>query len=197
MLWASQGGKGEKQRPFGRPREFGALYPRRSTRRRSREKTPSEALGASWVNGNCDEIALPGSSFELGLFTNFLAASQISQNRAELDERLGLCLIIYAMRNKVRLIYRYANRKLYDTASKTFVNLAKVLEMAREGLRVKVLDRRTGRDITRPTLLKALAAEAERLAAGAWEAVDPAEIRRLVEELRALRKAIERLAEEV
>ncbi len=104
------------------------------------------------------------------------------------------------MRNKARLIYRYANRKLYDTAAKSFVNLARVLELVRQGFPVKVLDKRTGRDITRATLLKALAAEAERVAAAAWEAVDAAQLRRLAEELRALRLALERinkLAEEV
>ncbi len=104
------------------------------------------------------------------------------------------------MRNRVRLIYRYANRKLYDTVSKSFVNLAKVLEMVRQGFKVRVLDKRTGRDITRATLLKALAAEAERVASAAWEAIDQSELRRLAEEIKALRKAIEgisKLAEEV
>jgi len=98
------------------------------------------------------------------------------------------------MRNKARLIYRYANRKLYDTVGKSFVNLTKVLELVRQGFQVKVLDKRTGRDITRATLLKALAAEAERVAAAAWEAVvDATRLELLAEELKALRVALERI----
>lgn len=48
----------------------------------------------------------------------------------------------------VRLIKRYSNRKLYDTAAKVYVNLDEIAEMVRGGLEVKVVEKESGEEIT-------------------------------------------------
>ncbi len=56
-----------------------------------------------------------------------------------------------------RLIRRYANRKLYDPQTRTTVTLEDITTMVGSGDDVRVVDATTGRDMTVPTLAKALA----------------------------------------
>lgn len=56
----------------------------------------------------------------------------------------------------MRIIKRYANRKLYDTGEKRYVNLTEVSALVRKGIEVKVVDSRSGDDITRVTLSQIL-----------------------------------------
>lgn len=51
-----------------------------------------------------------------------------------------------------RVIKRYANRKLYDTESSTYVTLEDVEGMVREGEELQIVDNSTGEDITSATL---------------------------------------------
>lgn len=51
-----------------------------------------------------------------------------------------------------RLIKRYRNRKLYDTRDSCYVTLNEIGEMVREGEDVKVIDNRSGEDLTSLTL---------------------------------------------
>lgn len=51
-----------------------------------------------------------------------------------------------------RLIKRYANRKLYDTRSSTYVTLDDVESMVREGTELQIVDQTNGKDITGATL---------------------------------------------
>ncbi|RME21986.1 MAG: transcriptional regulator, partial [Deltaproteobacteria bacterium] len=53
---------------------------------------------------------------------------------------------------EVRLIKRYTNRKLYDTTESRYVTLDEISGMVKQGLNVKVVDNRTGEDITDVTL---------------------------------------------
>ena len=55
-----------------------------------------------------------------------------------------------------RVIKRYANRKMYDTARSCYVTLEEVADMVREGYDVRVLDNRTKDDLTEVTLTQAL-----------------------------------------
>lgn len=55
-----------------------------------------------------------------------------------------------------RIIKRYLNRKLYDTAQSTYVTLEDLAEMYRQGEQVKVLENTTNRDITYQTQLQML-----------------------------------------
>jgi polyhydroxyalkanoate synthesis repressor PhaR len=48
----------------------------------------------------------------------------------------------------MRLIRRYANRKLYDTALGRNVSLEHVAELVRGGEEIRVLDHATARDLT-------------------------------------------------
>jgi polyhydroxyalkanoate synthesis repressor PhaR len=52
----------------------------------------------------------------------------------------------------MRTIKRYANRKLYDTETSRYVTLDHVLELIRSGEDVRVIDNRTGNDISRETM---------------------------------------------
>ena len=51
-----------------------------------------------------------------------------------------------------RTIKRYANRKLYDTESSTYITLEDIEVMVREGEDVKIIENNTGEDITSATL---------------------------------------------
>lgn len=51
-----------------------------------------------------------------------------------------------------RVVKRYANRKLYDTAASRYVKLDEIAELIRAGVEVKVLDHASGRDVTSAAL---------------------------------------------
>ena len=55
-----------------------------------------------------------------------------------------------------RVIKRYANRKMYDTARSCYVTLEEVADMVRAGADVKVIDNKTKEDLTEVTLTQAL-----------------------------------------
>jgi polyhydroxyalkanoate synthesis repressor PhaR len=49
-------------------------------------------------------------------------------------------------------IKKYANRRLYDTESSTYITLDRLAAMVREGREFEVVDAKTGEDITRSVL---------------------------------------------
>lgn len=49
-------------------------------------------------------------------------------------------------------IKKYANRRLYDTEKSTYVTLEDLCQMVKDGQDFKVVDARTGEDLTRSTL---------------------------------------------
>jgi polyhydroxyalkanoate synthesis repressor PhaR len=53
---------------------------------------------------------------------------------------------------EVRIIKRYANRKLYDTQHSRYVTLEQISEMIRNGDDVKIVDNKTKEDLTSVTL---------------------------------------------
>lgn len=53
-----------------------------------------------------------------------------------------------ARRSDVTLIKKYANRRLYHTAISQYITLEDVAEMVRKGEEFKVVDARTGQDLT-------------------------------------------------
>ena len=55
-----------------------------------------------------------------------------------------------------RIIRKYSNRRLYDTASSRMITLQEFADLVREGWEVQVLDQTTGEDITDITLGQAL-----------------------------------------
>ena len=57
------------------------------------------------------------------------------------------------MATPVRLIKRYANRKLYDTGSGELTSLRRIEELVREGVDIRVVDHDTGVDMTSEVLV--------------------------------------------
>lgn len=60
------------------------------------------------------------------------------------------------MITKERVIKRYENRKLYDTAQSNYVTLNDISELIRAGYDVKVIDNKTKTDITFATQVQLL-----------------------------------------
>lgn len=56
-----------------------------------------------------------------------------------------------------RLIRKYVNRRLYDTAQSRYVNLDDLRELILKGSQVKVVEQATGADITTSVLLQIIA----------------------------------------
>lgn len=52
----------------------------------------------------------------------------------------------------VKVIKRYANRKLYDTARSCYVTLDEIAEMVKAGEDVRIVDNKTGNDLSSVTL---------------------------------------------
>jgi polyhydroxyalkanoate synthesis repressor PhaR len=58
-----------------------------------------------------------------------------------------------------RVIRKYGNRRLYDTAGKCYVNLDEISRMIRDGDNVQVVDAKTGEDLTRSILTQIIVEE--------------------------------------
>jgi polyhydroxyalkanoate synthesis repressor PhaR len=59
-------------------------------------------------------------------------------------------------------IKKYANRRLYDTESSTYITLDRLAHMVREGREFEVVDAKTGEDITRQVLTQIIVDEEAR-----------------------------------
>lgn len=59
------------------------------------------------------------------------------------------------------LIKRYANRKLYDTAARTYISLEHIAGMIRRGEEVQVVDHGTGEDVTALVLSQIIVEQAK------------------------------------
>jgi polyhydroxyalkanoate synthesis repressor PhaR len=63
------------------------------------------------------------------------------------------------MATEVRLVKKYPNRRLYDTAHSGYITLADVKQMVLEGIDFQVVDAKTGDDLTRSILLQIILEE--------------------------------------
>ncbi len=61
-----------------------------------------------------------------------------------------------------RLIKRYENRKLYDTAERQYVSLEEIAGLIRQGADVQVIDNNSGEDITTQTLTQVIFEEGKK-----------------------------------
>ena len=57
------------------------------------------------------------------------------------------------MAEPVRIIKRYANRKLYDTGSGELTSMRRIEELVRDGVDIRVVDHDTGADMTSEVLV--------------------------------------------
>ncbi len=64
------------------------------------------------------------------------------------------------------VIRKYPNRRLYNTSSRRYVNLEDVAALIRQGEEVKVVDARTGDDLTRAVLTQIIVEDAREEPAG-------------------------------
>jgi polyhydroxyalkanoate synthesis repressor PhaR len=60
------------------------------------------------------------------------------------------------------IIKKYANRKLYDTRTSSYVTLEWIAGLVRDGHEIKVVDRETGQDLTQVTLSQIVLSEEKR-----------------------------------
>ncbi len=60
------------------------------------------------------------------------------------------------------LIKKYANRKLYDTRTSSYITLEGIAGLVRDGHEIKVVDRETGQELTQVTLSQIVLSEEKR-----------------------------------
>ena len=60
------------------------------------------------------------------------------------------------------LIKKYANRKLYDTRTSSYITLDEIGQLVRDGHEITVVDRDTGSDLTKVTLSQIVLSEEKR-----------------------------------
>ncbi|MFL6444984.1 MAG: polyhydroxyalkanoate synthesis regulator DNA-binding domain-containing protein [Candidatus Sulfotelmatobacter sp.] len=65
------------------------------------------------------------------------------------------------MKSAEIVIKKYGNRRLYDTAGSRYVNLDDLAQHVRAGREVRVVDAKTGRDLTRVTLTQIITEDAK------------------------------------
>ena len=65
------------------------------------------------------------------------------------------------MADTTRLIKKYPNRRLYDTAISSYITLADVKGLVLDGVDFQVTDAKTGSDLTRTILLQIISEEEE------------------------------------
>ena len=61
-----------------------------------------------------------------------------------------------------RIIKRYENRKLYDTANRKYVSLEEIAALIRAGVDVQIVDNTTGNDLTAQTLTQVIFEEGKK-----------------------------------
>ena len=59
------------------------------------------------------------------------------------------------------VIKKYGNRRLYDTAGSRYVNLEDIAALIREGRELRVIDAKSGQDLTRVTLTQIITEDAK------------------------------------
>jgi polyhydroxyalkanoate synthesis repressor PhaR len=65
------------------------------------------------------------------------------------------------MKTSAVLVKKYGNRRLYDTGGSRYVNLDDLAAMVRAGKDVRVVDAKSGRDLTRITLTQIITEDAK------------------------------------
>ena len=65
------------------------------------------------------------------------------------------------MKSDAVVIKKYGNRRLYDTSTSQYVNLEEIAARVRNGKQVRVVDAKTGQDLTRLTLTQIIVEDAK------------------------------------
>jgi polyhydroxyalkanoate synthesis repressor PhaR len=64
--------------------------------------------------------------------------------------------------SQVRVVKKYPNRRLYDTAISSYITLEDVKSLVVTGVEFRVIDSRTAEDLTRPILFQIIAEQEQR-----------------------------------
>ena len=64
------------------------------------------------------------------------------------------------MKSDAVIIKKYGNRRLYDTSTSRYINLEEIAALIRNGKEVRVVDAKTGEDLTRVTLTQIIVEDA-------------------------------------
>ncbi len=72
----------------------------------------------------------------------------------------------FPLRAQRVVIRKYGNRRLYDTSASRYINLEGLAALVRKGTDVRVVDAKTGDDLTRVTLTQIIAEDAKEQPAG-------------------------------
>ena len=65
------------------------------------------------------------------------------------------------MKSDAVVIKKYGNRRLYDTSTSQYINLEEIAARVRNGKQVRVVDAKTGQDLTRLTLTQIIVEDAK------------------------------------
>ena len=65
------------------------------------------------------------------------------------------------MKTDAVVIKKYGNRRLYDTSTSQYINLEEIATLIRKGKEVRVVDAKTGQDLTRVTLTQIVVEDAK------------------------------------
>ncbi len=65
------------------------------------------------------------------------------------------------MKTDAVVIKKYGNRRLYDTSTSQYINLEEIAALIRHGKEVRVVDAKTGQDLTRVTLTQIVVEDAK------------------------------------
>lgn len=58
------------------------------------------------------------------------------------------------MKNKITIVKKYANRRLYDTGKSSYVTLTDLADMVREDIDFKIIDAKSEKDLTQSILMQ-------------------------------------------
>ena len=64
------------------------------------------------------------------------------------------------MKSDTVIVKKYGNRRLYDTSNSRYINLEEIAALIRNGKEVRVVDAKTGEDLTRVTLTQIIVEDA-------------------------------------
>lgn len=65
------------------------------------------------------------------------------------------------VKDEAVVIKKYGNRRLYDTSASRYINLEEIATLVRNGTEVRVVDAKTGQDLTRVTLTQIIVEDAK------------------------------------
>jgi polyhydroxyalkanoate synthesis repressor PhaR len=68
---------------------------------------------------------------------------------------------LFPVQARAVVVKKYGNRRLYDTSGSRYINLEDIAALIRNGTDVKVLDAKTGEDLTRLTLTQIIVEDAK------------------------------------